>query len=252
MDREELRQIAASVGPRRGWDLSRVRLLRDTTPWDYSDVVCRYLKSTSRVLDVGTGSGESLLAMARHFGKGTGVDVSADMIAMARENLLPGLASRIAFKVTAADHLEEPDCAYDSVLCRHAPVNPAEVVRVLRPEGYFITQQIGARNTRNIGDIFGCTAMGTYASDPDQTPDALARAFEAHGCDVIARGVYDVRCWLRDIESLLFWLQAVPMPHDFSIERHWREVNAILDRFNTPRGIETNEAREMLIVRKGA
>ena len=31
-----------------------------------------------------------------------------------------------------------------------------EAARVLRPGGYFITQQVGARNTQNICALFGC------------------------------------------------------------------------------------------------
>ena len=59
-----------------------------------------------------------------------------------------------------------------------------------------------------------------------------------------------MRYFFQDVESLLFWLKAIPMPEDFAIERHWGQVNQIIADYIAPRGIETNEHRELLIVRK--
>jgi len=50
------------------------------------------------------------------------------------------------------------------------------------------------------------------------------------------------------MESFVFWLKAVPMP--FDPELHWREVREIVASYGSSRGIETNEHRELLIVRK--
>jgi hypothetical protein len=52
MKLDELKRIAASVGEREGWDFARVRDAREPVPWDYLDVVVRYLRPTDRVLDV--------------------------------------------------------------------------------------------------------------------------------------------------------------------------------------------------------
>jgi hypothetical protein len=40
-----------------------------------------------------------------------------------------------------------------------------------------------------------------------------------------------VRAWFLDVESLLFWLQAVPLPEDLSSERHWRRVHDIINAY---------------------
>ena len=83
MEFEELKRIAVSVGEREGWDFSRVRDAREPVPWDYLDVVQRYLRPTNRVLDVGTGGGEKLLSLAACFDSAVGVDASAEMIEIA-------------------------------------------------------------------------------------------------------------------------------------------------------------------------
>jgi len=250
MTLEALRRIAASVGERRGWDFSSVRDARDPTPWEYSDVARRYLRPSSRVLDIGTGGGERFIALAPDFGSGMGIDASPTMIRTARENVPPSMAGKISFKVMRAEALAFPDASFDAVLNRHAPVYVEEIVRVLRPEGVFITQQVGMRNTENICSLFGCGPGGSYAWDPSQSVDRLAEVFHRSGCAVVARAEYNVRYYFRDVESLIFWLKAVPIPEDFDIERYWRQVHEIVIAYHTPRGIETNEHRELLIVRK--
>jgi SAM-dependent methyltransferase len=250
MTEEKLRRIAESVETRRGWDFSRMREAQEPAPWDYADVVRTYLTPDSHVLDIGTGGGERFLALADAFRSGVGIDASAAMIATARENVTPALASKISFAVMPAQRLTFQPDSFDVVLNRHAPVDATEVARVLRPGSVFITQQVGARNTANICAVFGCTPGGTYASDPTQAPEALRAAFTDAGCRIIAEGEYDIRIWFLDVESLLFWLQAIPLPEDFSIKRHWRQLDTIIGAYGTERGIESAEHRTLFIARK--
>ena len=67
---------------------------------------------------------------------------------------------------------------------------------------------------------------------------------------MIARAEYDVRYYFLDVASLVFWFKSVPLPEDFNIEKHWRQVAQIITEYRTPKGIETNEHRELLIVQK--
>ncbi|MEZ4711584.1 MAG: hypothetical protein R3A44_30600 [Caldilineaceae bacterium] len=53
-----------------------------------------------------------------------------------------------------------------------------------------------------------------------------------------------------DVESFIFWRKAVPWPEEFAPCKHWQAVNYILENYQTERGIETNEHRELLIVQK--
>lgn len=115
----------------------------------------RYLQPSSRVLDIGTGGGERFLAVAPHFGTGVGIDAIPTMIPVARANMPLSLVEKISFEVMRAEALRFPDAAFDVVLNRHAPVYVEEIVRVLRSDGVFITQQVGRRNTQNILAAFG-------------------------------------------------------------------------------------------------
>ena len=57
---EALDELLAQVSPRRGWDFSRMNVLRQPVPWNYNDLVVRYLRATDSVLDIqllGPGTG---------------------------------------------------------------------------------------------------------------------------------------------------------------------------------------------------
>ncbi|NLE45798.1 MAG: class I SAM-dependent methyltransferase [Chloroflexi bacterium] len=246
---DELRRIAATVGERKGWDFSQMRDAREPTPWDYVDVVRQYLRSGDKVLDMGTGGGEKLLSLASHFGQGVGTDIDPMMVETARENVPASLKDRVSFLVMANEALQFPDCSFDVVLDRHSTICVSESARVLRPDGYFITQQVGKYNTRSIFTAFG---WDWRSFGPGWWVDLLelARNFERADCTVIVQAEYDVRYWIEDVESLMFWLKAVPLPEVFDIERHWECVAGLLQNCRTGMGIETNEHRILLIARR--
>jgi len=86
-------------------------------PWDYQDIVRRYLRPGCRVLDIGTG-GERFLETMPLIGAGTGIDASPDMVAAARANTPAQLAGKVSFAVTPSERLELPDADFDLVLNR--------------------------------------------------------------------------------------------------------------------------------------
>ncbi len=246
---EQLRQTAESVGERSGWDFSRVRDAREPAPWNYAEVVRRYLSPSDRVLDIGTGGGERFLALASYYGEGLGIDINAEMIAQAQRNKVAWGVQGVEFAMVDGSNLPFGEGEFDMVFNRHCSVDAVGVARVLRSGGYFITQQVGQRNSLSVLEAFGWTP-DSFGSDWFQSVDELATVFEREGCRVVARAEYDLRYWFLDLESLLFWLKAVPLPEPFDIEKHWHGVNRLLEQHSTPQGIETNEHRELLIVNK--
>ena len=243
-----LKRIADSVDDRRGWDFSRMQTERDPVPWDYMEIVPRYLKPGDMVLDVGTGGGERLLAISTAFGQGVGVDPDPDMIRTAREN---GVSRpNVTFAEMGAESLAFPDATFDVVLTRHAPIYVPEVVRVLKPGGYFLTQGIGARNMANIGEVFGAGSTERYEDEYR----ANIEDFTKGGCRIVATGAYDVSYWVKDIPSLIFWFKAIAgtieVPEGFTIERDWDTVRHIIATYSTANGVLTNEHRTLLIVQK--
>jgi ubiquinone/menaquinone biosynthesis C-methylase UbiE len=126
-----------------------------------------------RILDVGCGTGEGALFLAREFPQARvrGVDLSEEMIhaAVAKVGLDP--EGRIAFKVGDASSLPYPDDSFDLVAMLNMPPFFAELVRVLRPGGQVIV------------------ASSQGAATPFYTRPALLRwKFLQHGVEPVEIG----------------------------------------------------------------
>ncbi|HEU0292937.1 MAG TPA: class I SAM-dependent methyltransferase [Anaerolineales bacterium] len=244
-----LKQIVETNGKLDGWNFSRVRARYDPVLWNYVDVVRQYLKPQDRVLDIGTGGGEIFLSLAPYFGEGIGIDQNTAMIEAAKRNQSALALDNISLLVMEGSALRFDVGEFDVVLLRHLRVCVSEIVRVLRKRGYFITQMVGQRSSLNILDAFGWTPS-SFGSDWWQTVAQLADQFLLHGCRIVAQAEYNVPYWFYDLESFMFWLMSVPWPEEIELEKHWQNINRVLETSQTERGIETNEHRGLLIVQK--
>lgn len=254
---EKINKIYNSVGERRGWDFSKIKREKEPLPWDYEKIVRKYLKQTDNVLDIGTGGGEIFIKISPFFRRGIGIDKNLEMIKVAKENFPPTLQKKISFRVMDAQKLEFEDETFDIILNRHAPIFASEISLVLKPGGYFISQQVGGENSTNIFRSFGWPVPGEYWKQywakkglkPRNIASAV-RDFRKFGFGIVENKSAKRRYWFKDIPSLIFWLKAVPLPEKFVVKKHWKIVREFVEKFSTPRGIETNEHRELLVVRK--
>jgi ubiquinone/menaquinone biosynthesis C-methylase UbiE len=244
-----LKQVVETNGQLDGWNFSRVRARYDPVLWNYVDVARQYLKPQDRVLDIGTGGGEIFLSLAPYFGEGIGIDHNTAMIEAAKRNQAALALENISLLVMEASALRFDVAEFDDVLLRHLRVYVGEIVRVLRKGGYFITQMVGQRSSLNILDAFGWTPS-SFGPDWWQTVAELADQFLLHDCRIVAQAEYNVPYWFDDLESFMFWLMSVPWPEEIELEKHWQNINRVLETSQTERGIETNEHRGLLIVQK--
>lgn len=246
---EELEKIVQENGKLEGWDFSRINTNYDPIPWNYSNIVRAYLRPTDRVLDIGTGGGEIFLSLAPYLSEGIGIDDSPTMIGTAKRNQSKLAVRNIEFIEMDASSLQFEASEFDVVLLRHLRVYVNEIVQVLQPGGYFITQMVGKRTSKNFLEAFGWTS-DSFGPDWWQLVGELAPQFQEKGCHIVAQGEYDVKYWFKDMSSFMFWIMSVPWPEDIELEKHWQNINRILETSTTNRGIETNEHRGLLIVQK--
>lgn len=235
---DALDELLANVSPRQGWDFSRMNVLRQPVPWDYKDIVVRYLKPGDNVLDIGTGGGELLGQLAASFGQGLGIDIDPEMIRLAQANSTVG---HLRFGVSS-QRLEAVPGAFDVIIDRHAPFDLAAIAAHLKPVGYFITQQVGERNMACVKAALG-QAIG---------PPAIKReAFTGSGLRLLAFMEYDVEYVVRDIESLVFWLHALDCAHadlnGAAALASAHALNRVLAGNADERGFVTNEHRYLAI-----
>jgi hypothetical protein len=238
---QELDELLAATQPRVGWDFSRMNDLRPAVPWEYADVVRQYARPADDVLDIGTGDGARFRALAGSFRWGFGVDPDPEMVRLAART---STAPNVDFGVSSA-RLEGITAAFPLIINRHAALDLAAIVSHLEPGGHFITQQVGERNMACVR-----AALGWPAGEPAIGAEQVAGA----GLRLISFREYDVEYVVRDIESLVFWLNALDLLH---ADRDGAAALASADALNAvlagnvdERGFVTNEHRYLVVAQR--
>ncbi|MGH2961323.1 MAG: class I SAM-dependent methyltransferase [Solirubrobacterales bacterium] len=126
-----------------------------------------------RVLDVGTGTGEGALLLAREFPRASvrGIDISEEMIRSAQAKIGLDPEGRVAFRVADAASLPYGEDSFDLVALLNMPPFFGEIARVLRPAGSVIV------------------AASWGADTPFFTPvSVLERGFARREIDAVSKG----------------------------------------------------------------
>ena len=202
----------------RGWDFSHIdgRCVEAPLPWDYRQVVRQYLKPEMKLLDIDTGGGEVLLSLHHPCGNTAATENYPPNVQLCKEKLLPlGIDFRPA---DGRGVLPFDSQSFDLVIDRHGDFNPAEIYRVLKPGGLFITQQVGAENDRELVELL---CGKTELPFPEQYAEKAAAAFRKAGFSVL-RGE-ECFCPIRfyDVGALVWFARILPWEFpNFSVDTH--------------------------------
>lgn len=209
--------------PTRGWAFATFegRVTTEEPPWSYTELAREALAGARSVLDLGTGGGEFLRGLSDALPSDThATEGWAPNVAVARAALAPHGIAVLAHD-PATGRLPLRDGSLDVVLDRHAAYDAADVARVLRPGGVFLTQQVDGRNLDDLGAVFGAGP-----AFPDVTLDALRAQAEEAGLQVVRGEEWSGAIRFTDVTTLLEHLRRVPwhLPADFSVERHAEDL----------------------------
>ena len=168
----------------RGWDFSHIdgRYEEEQDfPWVYAEVIRSYLRPEMKLLDIDTGGGEFLLSLGHPYENTAALENYGPNVALCRETLLPlGIDFRPG---DGKGSFPFADAQFDLVIDRHGDLNPAEIYRVLKPGGVFITQQVGAENDRELVQLL----LGqTPLPFPEQYLSLAGEAFQKAGFEILA------------------------------------------------------------------
>ncbi len=135
-----------------GWDFSHIHGRyeeENNLPWDYRDVLRRFLRPEMKLLDLDTGGAEFLLSLGHPYTNLAATENYPPNVALCREKL-PLLGINFQQADAGVGPLPFADNSFDMVINRHGNFQPAEIARLLKPGGLFITQQVGAENDREL------------------------------------------------------------------------------------------------------
>jgi SAM-dependent methyltransferase len=204
----------------KGWDFSWLegRSTDPRTPWRYPALVSAALGRSTIALDIDTGGGEALAALAPFAGAVLATEGHPPNIPVAGARLRAAGVPLVGVEsapdnvdqegVTPADtgsHLPFRDGTFDLVLNRHSSYWPREIARVLRQGGTYLTQQRGDGDNDLLRAFERPISTGphfdmTFAVA--QLEDAGLNVTRAEESDAIVR--------FFDVGALVYYLRAIP------------------------------------------
>lgn len=199
---------AALAQPFEGWSFEwlRGRLQQGAPPWDFRALLRQQMKPDTTLLDLGTGGGEFLVSLAPLPRRCIATEGYRPNLPIARRRLAP---YGVAVIPTGRTHrLPLADGSVHLVVDRHEAFSPREVQRVLREEGWFITQQVGSQNNRELRAWFGTPPE--RATNHVSSAAALAREVNSSGLAIRRSAEASFPVEFRDIGAIVYYLRAAP------------------------------------------
>lgn len=205
-----------AAAPFEGWDFSYLdgRMTESEPPWSYPELAKAAIARAHDILDVATGGGEVFAALAPFPGRATAVEGYVPNLAVARRRLGP-LGIEVFQGNTQSGMPFEAD-SFDLVLNRHGGFRAAEMHRILKPGGVFLTQQVGGDNLADLTALFG--ARLAY---PDNTLAKVREELAALGCEIGRADQWRGPVTFADVGALVYFLKAIPwVIEDFDLHGH--------------------------------
>lgn len=141
----------------KGWDFGELttsgRMTETALPWDYRSIIIPQMQKIRRMLDMGTGGGEFLKTLAPLPFETFATEGYEPNVKIAEENLSAyGVNVISGYKDSA---LPFENDFFELIINRHEFYEPAEVNRILKPGGLFITQQVKWDVDKEIVELLG-------------------------------------------------------------------------------------------------
>ncbi|MEV4601779.1 class I SAM-dependent methyltransferase [Amycolatopsis sp. NPDC049253] len=229
MSFDELVAEATSVSVA-GWDFSWLdgRASEQRPSWGYQRLIGTRLAHVQSALDIQTGGGEVLAGVP-----------ALPPLTVATESWPPNLAKAAALLhprgATVVADTDEPPLpflagSFDLVISRH-PVTVwwAEIARVLRPGGTYLSQQVGPASVFELVEHF----LGPQppAVRGGRHPDLARAAAERAGLHVVDLRFEELRTEFFDVGAVIYFLRKVIwMVPGFTVEAYLPQLRALHDR----------------------
>lgn len=205
-----------------GWDFSWLdgRLIQEDPPWNYSGMVKERIKKAQSLLDLGTGGGEFLASLAPLPSDTHATESYPPNQILARERL--GSLGVEVHNTRDEDPLPFSDEYFDLVISRHESFDPVQLHRILKPGGFFITQQVGGLDNLELNQVLQDEVSFPYINW--SMAAALTTLYEENfDVEVAEKAV--LRSTFIDIGAVVYYLKVIPWQvENFDPDTHSKEL----------------------------
>jgi SAM-dependent methyltransferase len=234
-----------------GWDFSHIHGRYEEgrdIPWNYEAIVRRFLLNSSKLLDIDTGGGEFLLGLNHPYQNTSATEGYPPNVALCKTILLPlGIDFR---ETTDVRQLPFSDSLFDMVINRHGSFSAEELFRVLKPNGLFITQQVGAKNDRELVELL---LPNTRIPYPEQYLEKAIKKFTNAGFEILESQEAFPKIKFYDVGALVWFARIIEWEFPgFSVDKCFHRLCKVQELLNEKGVIEASTHRFLLVTKKPA
>lgn len=233
-----------------GWDFSHIHgryTEEDDLPWDFGKIIQKYRNDNMKLMDMETGGGEFLLTFRHPYENTAAIEGYPPNVELCKKVLLP---LGIEFKAAGGgDKLPFSDQSFDIVTNRHGDYDAAELQRVLKSEGLFLTQQVGAENDRELVELL--LPQLTEVPYPKQYLEVKKAELLEHGFVILESG--EVRRPIRffDVGALVWFARIIEWEFPgFSVESCFEQLLEAQKRIERDGLLEGSIHRFYIVAKK--
>lgn len=233
-----------------GWDFSHIddRYTEcGKLPWNYREVILKCLNPDMKLLDIDTGGGEFLLSLKHPVENTSATEAYPPNVELCKNMLLPlGIDFR---EVDGKGKLPFDDCAFDMVINRHGDFNAEEIFRILKENGLFITQQVGAENDRELVELL--LPEQKELPFPEQYSELVAKKFRDAGFEILDQKESFQPIRFFDVGALVWFARIIEWEFPgFSVEKCLDELCHAQGVLDMQGYIEGSTHRFLLVAKK--
>jgi len=244
----DYKKLYNQVGKKIGWDFGRLKKKVSGVRWNFYEEVLKKCDKNTVLLDIGMGGGEKVLELADKVKLLVGIDHAEGMVKTARKNLTKSGRKNVYFYQMEARKVGFPDGFFDVIACRQSNFFPKEVYRLLKPGGWFLTQQVGEDDKENITKCFG---RGISQNKEGTLMNRYGRAMKQVGFKNIKMKSYNATEWYAGADDIIYLLKHAPIVPNFGGKKEDMESLAkFIAENKEKKGIKTNSRRFMIVGRK--
>lgn len=231
-----------------GWDFSwmRGRYFESEPFWNYRQLVMDRMKNVACMLDMGTGGGEFLAGLPDLPEITYATEGYPPNIPIATQRLKP-LGVQVV-PVQDEHDLSLPDEMFDLVINRHEYYDPAELMRIMKPGGIFLTQQAGPRNCVQLNQFLDAPLAPELAQ---WKLEKETESMEQAGFTVLQSYEQVLESNFYDIGAVVFYLKVIEWQIEgFSVEKYEQRLRALHRLIEQQGAFYATEHRFLMEARK--
>ena len=232
-----------------GWDFSHIRGRyeeEEDLPWDYEQIIREHLRSDMKIFDYDTGGGEFLLSLGHPHKNTAATEGYPPNVELCKETLLP---LGVDFKpCNDAKNIPFESESFDLFINRHGDFDAKECARLLKKGGLFITEQVGAKNDR---DLVKMVLPEVPEPFPTLMLDIQEKEFKNAGFTIERAEEAFRPIKFFDVGAFVWFAHIIEWEFpDFSVEKCFDKLLAMQEEIDKNGYVEGTIHRYLIVARK--